>query len=247
MDARRRSPRPIRDERVARLARRFYTDPVKTDADAAFFQWIQEELPPSADILEIGAGPGRSHAHSLRAVSRSVTGIDIDPAVLTNPSLTRALLVDFRAMPFADGAFDVVIANNVVEHLDDPMALIVASVRVLRKGGSLYLKTPNLDHYVGVASRLTPHAFHVTFNLRRGRPRDETHRTLYLLNTGRAIRRCAARAGLDVEVRTFEGRPDYLVAHPALFLAGVLYERTVNALPFLSPFRCVLMARLTRL
>jgi len=237
---------PSHGRSIERLERRFYPDPRVGDADEAFIRWVEENLPERADVLEIGAGPGRRWERRLRSTSRSVTGIDIDPVVLTNPSLTRALMVDFRAMPFPDESFDVAIANNVVEHLDDPAALVVAAVRVLKRGGSLFIKTPNLDHYVGLASRLTPHSFHVSFNSRRGRPPAETHRTLYLMNTAKAIRRCGIKAGLDVEVRTFEGSPEYLVAHPALYLAGVLYERVVNAVPFLSRFRCVLMARLTR-
>jgi SAM-dependent methyltransferase len=219
---------------------------VRSDADEAFFDWVRRELPGDADVLEVGAGSGERHAHGLRTVSRRVTGIDLDPKVLSNPELTRALLVDYRSMPFPDASFDAVIANNVVEHLDDPVSLIVASIRVLRRNGAIYIKTPNLDHYVGVASRLTPHAFHVSFNSARGRPPSDTHRTLYRLNTARAVRRCAERTGLDVEVRTFEGLPEYLVGNSALFLAGVLYERAVNSMPPLHRFRCVLMARLRR-
>lgn len=238
--------RPIGNPRVARLAARLYPDPVTVDADEAFFAWIADSLGPTADILEIGAGSGRGHAHRLHTTSRTVTGIDIDPAVLTNPSLTQALLADFRSMPFPDASFDAVVANNVVEHLDDPRALVVAAVRVLRRGGSLFLKTPNLDHYVGLASRLTPYAFHVSFNRKRGRPDGETHPTRYRMNTVRAVRLCARSAGLAAEIRTFEGRPDYLVGSVPAFLAGVAYERLVNRMPLLAPFRCVIMARLAR-
>ncbi|MBD3368618.1 MAG: methyltransferase domain-containing protein [Candidatus Eisenbacteria bacterium] len=246
MASSRRIGRAISNGRVARLAERFYPDRLTADADEAFFHWIRSKLPERADVLEIGAGPGHTRVHGLRTTSRSVTGIDLDPAVLSNPSLTRALVSGFETMPFPDEAFDAVIANNVVEHLDDPVALVVASIRVLRKGGSLYLKTPNLDHYVGVAGRLTPHWFHVAYNHRRGRPEGETHRTRYRMNTVRAISRCAHRCGLDAEVRTFEGTPEYLISNPGLFLAGVLYERAVNAASLLRPFRCVLLARLTR-
>lgn len=242
----RRTGRPLLNRRVARLADRFYQDPAAADADEAFFRWVEEELPANADVLEIGAGDGRAYAHRLRRMSRSVTGIDIDRAVLSNRSLTRALLCDFRSMPFADASFDAVVANNVVEHLDDPSALVVAAIRVLRRGGSLFLKTTNLEHYVGTAALLTPHAFHIAYNRRRGRPAEATHPTRYRMNTQSTVTRCARRAGLDAEVRMFEGRPEYLASNALLFLLGVLYERLVNSAPWLGRFRSVLMVRLTR-
>jgi len=47
-------------------------------------------------------------------------------------------------LPFPDDYFDVVICNDVIEHLEQPIVALQNIKRVLKKGGILYLSTPNL-------------------------------------------------------------------------------------------------------
>ena len=44
---------------------------------------------------------------------------------------------------FPPGHFDVVHANEVIEHVEDPATLVQQILRVLRPGGGLILRTPN--------------------------------------------------------------------------------------------------------
>lgn len=48
-------------------------------------------------------------------------------------------------LPFADGAFDVVLCNDVIEHLEQPVRALENVAAVIRPGGLLYLNTPNLN------------------------------------------------------------------------------------------------------
>jgi SAM-dependent methyltransferase len=50
-----------------------------------------------------------------------------------------------QEIPFADGAFDVVIIKHIVEHLPDPEKAVAELGRVTAPGGVLILATPNLD------------------------------------------------------------------------------------------------------
>lgn len=50
--------------------------------------------------------------------------------------------VDIEAMPFSDGSFDLVIANHVLEHVEDDLRAIREIHRVLRLGGFAILQTP---------------------------------------------------------------------------------------------------------
>jgi len=61
----------------------------------------------------------------------------------------RALASDMRALPFADGSFDVVLAaDNALPHLltsDDVLAALREMRRVLRPGGRLIISTRDYD------------------------------------------------------------------------------------------------------
>jgi SAM-dependent methyltransferase len=48
-------------------------------------------------------------------------------------------------MSFEQGAFDVAVMFDVIEHLFDPRAVLEATRRALRPGGLLVVSTPNYD------------------------------------------------------------------------------------------------------
>lgn len=90
-------------------------------------------------ILEIGCGPGALTQSLARWYPEAeVIGLDRDSAFVAYaaqqaPELTF-LEGDATALPFADGAFDVVISNTVVEHIE-PSAFFGEQLRVLKPGG----------------------------------------------------------------------------------------------------------------
>ena len=150
--------------------------------------------------------------------------------------------------PFpSECTFDGVFADNVLEHLGEPTAAFMEVRRVLKPRGWFICKTPNKYHYVALAARLTPHRFHQVFNSWRGRARTDTFPTLYRANSRSAIIRLAQRVGLAVEkVDYLEGRPEYLRLHFVPYMAGLLYERLVNATDWFERLRVLLIATMRR-
>jgi SAM-dependent methyltransferase len=184
---------------------------------------------------------------NFRGVAARVTGLDLDPRVQSNPYLDAGIVGDAGRLPFADGSFDVVISDNVLEHLREPIHAFQEVHRVLRPGGLFLAKTPNRWHYVAAASRLTPTRFHRWFNAIRGRPRADTFQTLYRANSRRQLTALADAAGFgDLQLEYVEGRPEYLRVNALTYLLGAAYERVVNCTDAFSGLRVVLIATLRK-
>jgi SAM-dependent methyltransferase len=109
---------------------------------------IREAVPElaSARVLEIGCGVGR-YVERLSSLARVVVGLeyDGDRAVEAARRLDPPLVVNAanEHLPFGDGSFDVVLTNEVIEHVADDRVSAAEMVRVLSRGGRLVLFCPN--------------------------------------------------------------------------------------------------------
>lgn len=98
-------------------------------------------------MLEIGCGSGGiSHYFATHPSIRcDVQAVDVHDNRLATDGY-RFALVDGVALPFADGSFDVVISNHVVEHVGMPEAQrghLRELHRVMAPDGIGYLAVPN--------------------------------------------------------------------------------------------------------
>lgn len=232
---------------VDRLDRALYPRQSSNWDDCLFRDRILSHLSPEAIILDIGAGAGIVQQLNFKGMVAKVCGIDLDPRVKCNPMLDEGRLSDASRIPYPDATFDVAFADNVMEHLADPMVVLGEVRRVLRPGGVFLFKTPNKTHYMPMIARMTPHRFHRFVNRLRGRAEEDTFPTLYRANTVADVRKLAASAGLKVDrLERIEGRPEYLRITWPTYLVGAAYERVVNAFDFLAIFRILLIAQLRK-
>ncbi len=110
---------------------------------------------PVADrrVLEVGAGSGRDTL-GLAAAGAHAVVLDYSPRSLElvrDQARARGLTVhlvraDALAMPFRDGAFDVVFHQGLLEHFRDPRPLLVENARVTARGGRLVVDVPQTFH-----------------------------------------------------------------------------------------------------
>jgi SAM-dependent methyltransferase len=102
---------------------------------------------PGARLLEIGSGLG--HLIGQLEDTFKTYGMDINRwAVKESKTVvekTALQTASAEEIPFADGAFDIVIIKHIVEHLPNPEKAIAEISRVIAPGGTLILATPNLD------------------------------------------------------------------------------------------------------
>lgn len=211
--------------------------------DWLFRREILKYLNSSTVLLYLGAGAGILPQMDFRDHVSLACGMDIEPCGLNNPFLHEARVGNVEQLPWADKTFDVVVSNNVLEHLSQPATVFSEVRRVLKPSGVFLAKTPSSLHYVALLARCIPYRFHQWFNQRRGRVAKDTFPTRYKVNSVRRLRRYCLSAGLFVEdIQHIEGRPEYLRFSVPSYLAGALYERVVNGTRILSSFRAVLIA-----
>jgi SAM-dependent methyltransferase len=226
----------------------YYARPAFRDGTETFHRLCRRHLRSGGKVLEVGAGPANKTSNFLSGFV-GLVGVDISYEVRSNGALAVRCLGDAGRLPFRDGAFDGCISNYVIEHLREPEAHLREVARLLRPGGVYCFRTPNLWHYVTLASRMLPYRAHLKWaNWLRALDRaHEPYPTYYRMNTAGAIRRAARRVGLDpVEIERIEAEPTYGRRHALLFYPMMLYERLVNASPQLAPLRMNLLVVLAK-
>jgi 2-polyprenyl-3-methyl-5-hydroxy-6-metoxy-1,4-benzoquinol methylase len=229
------------------LDRKLYPEYEDGWDNSYFREVILRVIHPEYQLLDLGAGAGIVPQMNFRGKVARVCGIDLDPRILENKYLDEAKISSAEEIPYPSGAFDVVISNNVMEHLEHPAKVLEEAARVLKPMGVFLLKTPNKWHYVTIIARITPNICHVFVNRLRGRKEGHTFPTYYFLNTPGKIRKYATEAGFNMtDLQLVEGRPEYLRKSAPAYLLGWFYEKIVNSTEFLSGFRVVLIAALRK-
>ena len=121
---------------------------------------------PAAVILDAGCGTGYGTAE-FTGIAASVTAFDISEDAVkaardqyARPGV-RWLQAGCESLPFADGSFDLVVAFEVIEHLERWRELLSEARRVLKHSGVLLVSTPNKAYYAESRAEAGPNPFHV--------------------------------------------------------------------------------------
>ena len=121
-------------------------DTVFTRLLAGFYREVADEAlemaGPGARVLDIGCGPGQLAAELAQRGLR-VTATDLDPAMVERAEIrlaavdpaADAVVADVAALPFDDGAFDLVISTLSLHHWGDVPAGAREIARVLAPRG----------------------------------------------------------------------------------------------------------------
>lgn len=165
--------------------------------------WVREVVPLGGQILDIGASDG-SFCPELNQLASGylIDGVDPDFESMVHNSRLRCRYpgrLEDAELP--QGNFDAALAVYVAEHVEDPDAFLAAAKRVLKPGGSLFMITPNGDHYFARIARFlqwTGLQERVLRLLRPDKLVDQYHHAaLYRMNRPAAIERLAKKHGFD--------------------------------------------------
>lgn len=211
---------------------------------------LATELRPET-LLDIGCGRGFLLDRFADAGLTGLTGVDVYEDVASERwDYARGDVT--QQLPFDDGAFECVVAGEIIEHVPDPDHFLREIRRVLVPGGTLIISTPNMVSWANrllVPFGVQPLGTETSSEIALGRK----HRVLGQGNqvqghlkvfTHRALKEILERYGFDVARR--EGVPaffpppldkfDKAVSRRLVPIAsGLLYVATAPAGPWPTP------------
>ena len=154
---------PFATPKAIEMTRRLYRDPVSGhDAEHCDRIIFLEHGTIAPKNLECGFDNtriGNYHPDILDTLSRpGAIGLDIGCGIrdtvfdnmvtqdiYSTPTATLITHPDETRLPFADNTFDLVVLDSVVEHVPDPIALLIEGRRLLKPGGRIFGDAPFLQ------------------------------------------------------------------------------------------------------
>ncbi len=209
-----------------------------TDIDGtfAFYRRVHALIALDSIVVDFGCGRGayqddpialRRDSRILRGRARQVIGLDVDPRASSNPFVDEFRLLEDDCWPLDDAVADLVVSDNVLEHLPNPEIVFAEARRILKPGGYLCIRTPNRLGYVALLSRLLPNKSHphMLEHIKDSCQSEDVFPTYYRCNTTAAIRTALRKNDFDGVVYGYEAEPSYLGFSRLAYWLGVLHQR----------------------
>ena len=161
---------------------------------------------PNATLLDCGCSHGEFTMMIAGTIGTSrIYGIEI-MSERVDKARARGIEVHHgdinRELPYEDENFDVVHANQVIEHLHNTDILVKEAYRVLKTGGYLVISTPNLASFHNILNLLSgkqPYDANVSDEVNAGtwHVMDPARKASLRLGLGPAHRRLFTKGALE--------------------------------------------------
>ena len=208
----------------------------RVDGTVAFYTRVQALANPQSVVVDFGCGRGayagdpvpfRRDLRIFKGKVARVIGLDANPAAGENPFLDAFHRLDGPHWPLENESVDLILCDNVLEHLPEPAAFFGEARRALRPGGVVCIRTPNALNYIALLSRLVPNRSHarVLAKAKPGLAEEDIFPTFYRCNTLPAVRRALRQHGFEAAVLGYEAEPSYLSFSAAAYALGVLHQK----------------------
>jgi len=111
--------------------------------------WQQHrEQQPKYRVLDVGCGSGALLAYLAKRAKLTSVGVDLFPGTLPNciqRGINAVSAADATALPFRANLFDFVIAQDVIEHIEDDARALDEVYRVCAPGGLTLVLVPAFE------------------------------------------------------------------------------------------------------
>jgi len=200
---------------------RYMLKPDPHSSHSVILRWLGEGR--GRRLLDVGAADGLL-SRQLTERGWRVTAIEGDPALAQAGArhCGRMITVNLdREIPVGEGPFDVIVYGDVLEHLVDPLRVLVELDRSLGAGGFVIISVPNVAH-LWIRLLLLVGRFDY---LDRG-ILDHSHLRFF---TERSLRAMLADAGLSVERFSATPAPLYQILPVSWHRRWVAATHSINA------------------
>jgi ubiquinone/menaquinone biosynthesis C-methylase UbiE len=167
----------------------------------------------------------------LIARAAQVIGLDYDlPSLIKHRTIKTKVQGSATELPFADSLFEMVTANMVVEHLDNPQVQFREVNRVLKPGGFFIFHTPNEYGHFSMMRKMVPSfAVKKLSKMLDGRDAEDVFEVHYKANNSQAIENLAEENGFETqEIRMVSSDAVFAVV-PPLAVIELLWIRILKA------------------
>ncbi|UCD05646.1 MAG: class I SAM-dependent methyltransferase [candidate division WOR-3 bacterium] len=208
----------------------------------SFKRLAKQKVSNEMCVLEAGCGK-RSVLKECELTPARTVGIEIlFEDIVQNQALDLRTVGNLEDLPFRDEEFDLIICRNVVEHLPSPRLVFDEFARVLKEGGMVMIRTPNIYNPLMFISAVLP--LRLRCWIKRNLLHDEegdTFPTYYGCNSRRTMTSTLRKAGFTPEEVRFDGLMAYFDFSTVLLTLIVLYEKLTDFGP-LRMFKMWLIA-----
>jgi SAM-dependent methyltransferase len=133
---------------VERLSTIVWAPPWVRHQHVARYEWAAG-LAAGQTVVDAACGTGYGARALLAGGAARVDGFDLSPEAIAEARRlhgacgARFEVADVAGLPVPDGAYDLYLSFETIEHVEGPGALVREAVRVLKPGGTFICSTPN--------------------------------------------------------------------------------------------------------
>lgn len=171
------------------------------DGTIDFYLRVRSLVDAHSVVLDLGAGRAswfeddqcktRRDIRLLKGSVAKVIAADVDEIVMKNQACDERIVIKNDVLPLGRQSIDLIVADYVLEHIENVEAFFQQVDVVLKPGGWLCARTPHKYNYISILSRLVRNASHANMlrYIQPDRKSIDVFPTRYRLNTHGAIKR----------------------------------------------------------
>ncbi|MCK5535019.1 class I SAM-dependent methyltransferase [bacterium] len=219
------------------IIKKYY--PVYEGRNIPYKKFLEQYLSSSSILLDAGCGRGKATPINYKERVKLAIGVDLSTEIKKNQTIHKKMVSNVYEIPLIDNSIDIVVCQELIEHLEYPYKFFKEVSRILKRGGIFIMMTPNLIGWRSLTSKFTPYWFHTLMNKQLYQiEQDDIFPTYYRANTFLKLRKLLKNSELRiVENFFFEGSPKTLTFSAITTYLEIIYTKLIRRYNFLKYLR----------